>query len=168
MNVKTFATYTVVFVAGAAALLGLNALSGNQNPSAEPAENTTSAATTSVADKPLSTPPAMEEPADNAEADHSQGPVATSEGFTAIGDLARNTFVTVQGTVERVTDEDEFLIADESGSVRVWTANSFFTVEPGEVVIVQGFVDDDVFIEIYAQEITRADGTVVTIGSYSG
>ena len=110
----------------------------------------------------------MEEPADNAEADHSQGPVATSEGFTAIGDLARNTFVTVQGTVERVTDEDEFLIADESGSVRVWTANSFFTVEPGEVVIVQGFVDDDVFIEIYAQEITRADGTVVTIGSYSG
>lgn len=167
MNVKAFATYTAVFVAGALALFGLNALSTNSTPTGQPAAESSSAPITSE----MATPEAETTPIEHSAEQPNVGeqPATTSTAVvTAIGDLQRNSFVTVRGTVERVTDEDEFLIADSSGSVRVWTANSFFTVDPGESVVVQGFVDDDVLLEIYAQEITRADGTVVTIGSYSG
>lgn len=168
MNVKAFATYTVVFVAGAGALFGLNALSGIQSPAAQPVQDIPDQAAASEVERPDPTVSENDQLAEQAQGNDTANPVPAPEGFVPIGDLQRNTFVTVQGTVERVTDEDEFLIADQSGSVRVWTANSFFTVEPGESVTVQGFVDDDVFLEIYAQEITRADGTVLTIGSYSG
>jgi uncharacterized protein YdeI (BOF family) len=75
--------------------------------------------------------------------------------------------VTVSGSVQRISDEDEFVLADDSGSISVWTGSQFFTVDQGESVVVTGFIDDDLIIEIYAQEITRADGTVVIIGSYS-
>ena len=71
--------------------------------------------------------------------------------------------VTVSGTVERITDEDEFIVADESGSITVWTGTQFFTVDEGETVVVAGFVDDDLQLEIYATEIVRADGSVVSI-----
>lgn len=86
------------------------------------------------------------------------------KGLTAIGSLQRNTMVSVQGVVQRITDEDEFQLADDTGSIQVSTGNQFFTVEQGETVTVSGFVDDDLILEIYAQEITRQDGSVVTIG----
>ena len=86
------------------------------------------------------------------------------KGLTAIGSLQRNTMVSVQGVVQRITDEDEFQLADDTGSIQVWTGNQFFAVEQGETVTVSGFVDDDLVLEIYAQEITRQDGSVVTIG----
>ena len=86
------------------------------------------------------------------------------KGLTAIGSLQRNTMVSVQGVVQRITDEDEFQLADHTGSIQVSTGNQFFAVEQGETVTVSGFVDDDLVLEIYAQEITRQDGSVVTIG----
>ena len=86
---------------------------------------------------------------------------------TPIGDVVKNTMVTVSGSVQRISDEDEFVLADESGSISVWTGSQFFTVDQGESVVVTGFIDNDLIIEIYAQEITRADGTVVTIRSSS-
>jgi uncharacterized protein YdeI (BOF family) len=75
--------------------------------------------------------------------------------------------VTIAGTVDRITDEDEFYLRDNTGSIKVWTGNSFFTVEPGETVQVSGFVDDDLFIEVYATEIVRESGDVIQISGYS-
>jgi len=91
----------------------------------------------------------------------------TKSSTTPISDVARNTMVSVSGTVERISDEDEFVLADASGSIPVWTGNQFFTVDQGETVVVKGFVDDDLILEIYATEITRADGSTVSIGGGS-
>ncbi|WP_349359293.1 hypothetical protein [Stappia sp.] len=83
-------------------------------------------------------------------------------GVTQIGDLQRGTMVKVQGTVERITDEDEFRLADSSGAVRIYVGPNWVPVDVGEAVTVDGFVDDGFGpLEIYARSLTRADGTVV-------
>lgn len=97
----------------------------------------------------------------------SQGAVidkTQDSGVTLIRDVTRNTMVTVSGTVQRITDEDEFVLEDPTGTISVWTGSQFFTVTAGEAIMVTGFIDDDLLLELYAQEITRADGTVLTIG----
>jgi len=88
--------------------------------------------------------------------------LALAETITPIGSLSRNTNVTVSGTVDRLTDEDEFVMSDATGSVRVYVGPNFVPASSGEAVTVRGFVDDDLRIEIYARELVRADGTVVT------
>lgn len=87
----------------------------------------------------------------------------SDDGITPIGDLQRGTLVTVQGTVERILDEDEFRLADETGSVRVYVGPDRVPAEAGESVTVHGFVDDGIGpLELYARRLTRADGTQVT------
>lgn len=93
--------------------------------------------------------------------------LATSAAFastiTPVADAQRGTMVTVQGTVERITDEDEFRLADASGTIRVYVGPNWVPADVGESVIVNGFVDDDPGPrEIYARSLTRADGTVIT------
>jgi uncharacterized protein YdeI (BOF family) len=86
----------------------------------------------------------------------------TTEVVTPVGDLKRGTMVTVQGTVERILDTDEFRLTDKSGSVRVYVGPNWVPADVGEVVTVRGFVDDDIGpLELYARSLTRADGSVV-------
>ena len=141
--VRKVLTYVGVFAAGALAVIGYVTWGGPG----------VSAPVTTPA--PASTPSSV-----------ASNPAGES-AITPIGDVARNTMVTVSGTVERITDEDEFIVADESGSITVSTGTQFFTVESGESVVVTGFVDDDLIIEIYAQEIEREDGSVVIVGDSS-
>ena len=68
---------------------------------------------------------------------------------------------TIQGSVERILDEDEFRIADASGSIKVYIGPHFVPVEVGERVTVRGFVDNDLRKEVYARELVRANGEVV-------
>lgn len=83
------------------------------------------------------------------------------EQITPIGDIKRGSMVTVHGTVERILDTDEFRIADDSGDIRVYIGyRNFVPVTEGERVHVTGFVDRDLFKEIYAREIIHADGRV--------
>jgi uncharacterized protein YdeI (BOF family) len=90
-------------------------------------------------------------------------PAAIASQITPIADAQRGTMVTVQGTVERITDEDEFRLADASGNIRIYVGPNWVPAEVGETVIVNGFVDDDLGPrEIYARSLTRADGTVIT------
>ena len=93
--------------------------------------------------------------------------LATTAAFagtiTPIADAKRGTMVTVQGTVERITDEDEFRLADASGTIRIYVGPNWVPADVGEKVIVSGFVDDDPGPrEIYARNLTRADGTVIS------
>jgi uncharacterized protein YdeI (BOF family) len=91
-------------------------------------------------------------------------PAAFAGPITPIADAQRGSMVTVQGTVERITDEDEFRLADASGQIRIYVGPNWVPAEVGEMVIVNGLVDDDLITprEIYARSLTRADGTVIT------
>jgi uncharacterized protein YdeI (BOF family) len=83
---------------------------------------------------------------------------------TPIAEAERGTMVTVQGTVEQITDEDEFRLVDATGSILIYVGPTIVPADVGEAITVSGFVDDDVIgpMEIYARELTRADGSVVT------
>jgi uncharacterized protein YdeI (BOF family) len=94
-------------------------------------------------------------------------PAAFASQITPIADAQRGTMVTVQGTVERITDEDEFRLVDASGNIRIYVGPNWVPAEVGEKVIVNGFVDDDLGPrEIYARSLTRADGTVITFDQH--
>lgn len=88
---------------------------------------------------------------------------AYAETITPIGDLQRGTSVTVTGTVDRILDEDEFRLADETGRVRVYVGPNIVPANTGDEVTVRGIVDDDLLrLEIYAREMVLPDGTTVT------
>ena len=159
---KQIAIYGAVFTAGVLAVVGYLGLGGPVPFSSQ----TVSAPQTEPQTQPQAE--SLTEPDMQGQATSSPVPEAEpAQATTAIGEVARNTMVTVSGTVQRVTDEDEFVIEDATGSIPVWTGNQFFTVDVGESVTVSGFVDDDLLKEIYAQEIIRADGSVVLIGGSS-
>jgi uncharacterized protein YdeI (BOF family) len=83
--------------------------------------------------------------------------------ITPIADARRGTMVTVQGMVERITDHDEFRLTDATGSIRIYVGPNWVPADVGEAVTVLGFVDNDLGPrEIYARELTRADGSIVT------
>lgn len=82
---------------------------------------------------------------------------------TPIGELQRNTPVTIAGVVERFTDEDEFILRDETGSVLVYVGPNPIPAAPGERITVTGMVDEDARLEVYADVIVRADGTRVDL-----
>ncbi|MEE4638543.1 MAG: hypothetical protein V2J42_07385 [Wenzhouxiangella sp.] len=87
---------------------------------------------------------------------------AMAEQVTPIGEVKRGTMVTVAGNVERILDSDEFRLADETGSIRVYVGPNWVPAEVGESVTVAGFVDNDIGrLELYARTLTRADGTSV-------
>lgn len=85
---------------------------------------------------------------------------------TDIANLRNNTFVTLTGEVTRVSEEDEFILTDPTGSVQIFTGESFFTVTQGEIVTVTGLVDRSIILEVYAKEIQHQDGTITTIKHY--
>jgi uncharacterized protein YdeI (BOF family) len=87
---------------------------------------------------------------------------APDRAITPIADARKGTMVTVQGTVEAITDEDEFRLSDATGDIRIYVGPNWVPVDAGESVTVHGFVDDDLGPrEIYARQLTRADGSVI-------
>jgi uncharacterized protein YdeI (BOF family) len=83
--------------------------------------------------------------------------------ITPLGELRRAMPATVEGTVERITDEDEFILADRTGQIRVYIGPNPLPVRVGENIRVEGFVDDDLRMELYADTITLADGRMVSL-----
>jgi uncharacterized protein YdeI (BOF family) len=80
-----------------------------------------------------------------------------------IDSLKTETIVTVKGTVERIADEDEFILNDETGSIQVYIGPNTMPVSVGDEVTVKGMFDHDVVKrEIYAHELTDKDGNVTT------
>lgn len=80
-----------------------------------------------------------------------------------IDSLKAETIVTVKGTVERIRDEDEFILKDETGSIQIYIGPNTMPVSLGDEVTVKGMFDNDVVKrEIYAHELTDVDGNVTT------
>jgi uncharacterized protein YdeI (BOF family) len=73
--------------------------------------------------------------------------------------------VTLEGVVERIPDEDEFVLADPTGAIEVYLGPNRVPVSLGESVTVTGFVDDEGVPDLCASSITRADGSVITIAN---
>ena len=91
------------------------------------------------------------------------GQIALATPITPIADAQRGTMVTVKGIVERIADEDEFRLADASGTIMVYIGPNRVPATTGETVTVSGLVDDDAGpLEIYAETMTRADGSQIT------
>lgn len=86
---------------------------------------------------------------------------ASAEPITPIAEVRRGEVVTVQGTIERITDEDEFRLADDSGEILIYVGPYWVPAAVGETVIVHGIVDDDPGShEIYARSLERLDGSL--------
>lgn len=90
-------------------------------------------------------------------------PALAEQTITPIAEVQRDMAVTLQGKVERITDEDEFVLRDASGAIRVYVGPNRVPAAPGESVTVIGHVDDDRPVEVYATEMVRADGTRVAL-----
>jgi uncharacterized protein YdeI (BOF family) len=89
--------------------------------------------------------------------------IAQTFSEKTIAEAQRGTMVTLSGTVDRITDEDEFRLRDATGTIEVDLGPNWMPADEGEQVTVQGFIDDDFGPkEIYARSLTRADGTVIT------
>lgn len=87
---------------------------------------------------------------------------AFAEQVTKIDDVNRGEMVTLQGSVERILDTDEFRLADETGTIRVYVGPNWVPAVVGEAITVSGFVDDGIGPkELYARQLTRADGSIV-------
>ncbi len=94
-------------------------------------------------------------------------PIATfaASDITAIEDVQRGQTVTVQGTVDRIMDTDEFRVRDETGSLRVYVGPNWVPAEVGEQVTITGIMDDDLLPrpELYAREIVVGDEPPITL-----
>lgn len=82
---------------------------------------------------------------------------------TSINNLQRGTTQTIVGTIERITDEDEFILVDGTGQIKV-DANldndRRLSVIQNSTVTVTGQLDNDDF-DFDALKITQSDGTVL-------
>ncbi|MEA3643106.1 MAG: OB-fold nucleic acid binding domain-containing protein [Lamprobacter sp.] len=90
--------------------------------------------------------------------------LAQADPTTAVRDLRPGLVATVAGRVERITEEDEFRLADETGSILVYIGPNRLPVRTGDRVRVSGQVDDDDRpLEFYATEILFEDGRSVPL-----
>ena len=91
------------------------------------------------------------------------GPLFAATDGATVATLAPGQNVTLTGQVERITDEDEFLLRDPTGTVLVYVGPNRVPAAQGEHITVFGVVDDDGPLEVYATAITRADGTMIDL-----
>lgn len=87
---------------------------------------------------------------------------------TPIDQLRPYETVLIKGKVARITDEDEFRLRDDSGSIGVYIGwRNPMPVSEGDDVSVVGIVDSEgpwcIFREVYAYELTTADGRTVPL-----
>jgi uncharacterized protein YdeI (BOF family) len=89
---------------------------------------------------------------------------AAAQDLTNIAELRRGMAASVQGVVDRLSDDDEFRIADDTGAVRVYIGPNPMPVAVGDTVTVHGMMDDDIGrLELYARQIVLADGTIILL-----
>jgi uncharacterized protein YdeI (BOF family) len=86
-----------------------------------------------------------------------------------IESLRRGEFATVLAEVIRITDDDEMIVRDNTGRLRIYVPgipNLGRLVSVGELLTITGTVDDDWFgilPELYAESMVRGDGTQIEL-----
>ena len=75
-----------------------------------------------------------------------------------IADLQPDTQVTISGIVDRLADEDTFILRDDSGEIEVYLGPNPVPVAVASHVTVSGVVDGDATAEIYATSLTTDSG----------
>ncbi|MEM8986832.1 MAG: hypothetical protein AAGC95_08925 [Pseudomonadota bacterium] len=88
---------------------------------------------------------------------------AAAAGNVTVKEAKRGMAVTIDGTVDRITDSDEFKLRDETGVLEVYLGPNYVELRPGEKVTVSGFMDDGFVKELYARKIVFEDGRVVEL-----
>ncbi|MGY4877351.1 NirD/YgiW/YdeI family stress tolerance protein [Vreelandella aquamarina] len=89
-------------------------------------------------------------------------PAVMASQITSIGDAQKGNMVTLSGTVERISDTDEFRLQDATGSINIYVGPNWVPAQVGDAIQVTGFVDDGFGPrEVYARQLTLADGSVV-------
>ncbi len=83
-----------------------------------------------------------------------------------IADLIRGQSVSLSAVVDRIPDEDEIVLKDETGRILVYLGPAVQLPQVGETVVVEGVVDDDGPREINATRLIRADGSSQTLRGY--
>ncbi|MEJ6392857.1 hypothetical protein V8J82_06310 [Gymnodinialimonas sp. 2305UL16-5] len=90
-------------------------------------------------------------------------PAAATANSVPIADLRPEQNATIVGTVEQIVSYDEFVLADQSGSVHIYIGANEMPVAVGDQVHVSGVLDDGLAPEFYARQIVFADGQTVTL-----
>lgn len=102
-------------------------------------------------------------------------PAATARAedrtFQKVSDVKRGDRVTLRGEITRILDEDEFVLTDDSGRIRIYLGGQKdvdeLDLNRGDTVIVEGRADDDTIFglrpEIYARVIELTDGTRIDV-----
>ncbi len=85
-----------------------------------------------------------------------------SNTITPIAEVKLQTDVIVRGEVSLVIDYDEFVLTDETGSILVYFEPSL-SVKRGDLLTVEGWVDEDFDLEIHAYAIVLEDGTRIEL-----
>ena len=75
-----------------------------------------------------------------------------------IAELSDENRVTVSGVVERIADEDTFILKDHTGEIPVYLGPNVVPVAVGTAVTVHGIFDDDSPQEIYADRLDTENG----------
>lgn len=94
---------------------------------------------------------------------------ASEQEVLQIETLRRGQFATVRAEVVRINDEDEMIVRDETGRLRIYVPGVRGLrrlVSQGDILTITGQVDDDLIdvpLELYAERIVRADGTVIEV-----
>lgn len=87
-----------------------------------------------------------------------------AQDAVSIADATAGSLVLLTGRVERISDDDEFILADATASIPVYIGSHPMAVVPGETLTVVGRVDDDPPRELYAKELRLADGRILPVG----
>jgi len=86
-----------------------------------------------------------------------------------IESLRRGQLATVRAEVIRITDDDEMIVRDSTGRLRIYVPgvpNLGRLVSVGELLTITGTMDDDFFDiprELYAESMVRVDGTEIEL-----
>jgi uncharacterized protein YdeI (BOF family) len=88
--------------------------------------------------------------------------------ITAVSEVRRGQHVTLRGTVDRIRDEDEFILRDDTGTIRIYIGwKNRMPVDEGTSVTVEGRADDDGFPglrpEVYATALLLGNGDRVDL-----
>ncbi len=85
-----------------------------------------------------------------------------------IADVRRGQTVVLRGEVQRIQDEDEFVLRDESGTIEVYIGwKNDMPLRVGQTVTVHGVADDDAFPgrrpDVYARRLVLPDGETIQL-----